>query len=342
MKLFKILALLLVMSMPLAASAKELYLYNWSEYMPEEVIQKFQKETGIKVIYNTYDSNEAMYAKVKLISGKGYDLIVPSTYYVSKMRKENLLAKIDKNKISNFKNLEKSLLNKPYDPGNDYSVPYLWGSTGLSYNADLVKDKIDSWSVLWQPKYKGKILLTDDVREVFQMALVQLGYSGNTIKEAEIKAAYELLKKLMPSVRTFNSESPKVPYINGEVTIGMNWNGEAFLAQEEMPSMRYVYPKEGVILWMDNFAIPKNAKNINEAHAFINFVLRPEIAKIISEEIGYAIPNREGKKLLDPEVRNNPISYPSDAIVAKGEFQEDVGDAILIYEKYWEMLKTGK
>ncbi len=342
MRFFQTIALLLAMCMPLAASAKELYLYNWSEYMPEEVLQKFQKETGIKVIYNTYDSNEAMYAKVKLISGKGYDLIVPSTYYVSKMRKENLLSKIDKNKIPNFKNLEKSLLNKPYDPSNDYSVPYLWGSTGLSYNADKVKEKVDSWSILWKPAYKGKILLTDDVREVFQMALVQLGYSGNTIKESEIKEAYELLKKLMPAVRTFNSESPKVPYINGEVTIGMNWNGEAFLAQEEMPSMRYVYPKEGVILWMDNFAIPKNAQNINEAHTFINFVLRPEISKIISEEIGYAIPNREGKKLLDEEVRNNPTSYPSDAIVAKGEFQEDVGDAILIYEKYWEMLKTGK
>ncbi|QAR33879.1 extracellular solute-binding protein [Geovibrio thiophilus] len=342
MKIFQIIALTLVMTVSAFAAGKELYLYNWSEYMPEEVIQKFQKETGIKVIYNTYDSNEAMYAKVKLISGKGYDLIVPSTYYVSKMKKENLLARIDKSKISNFKNLEKSLLNKPYDPGNDYSVPYLWGSTGISYNADKVKDKVDSWSVLWKPQYKGKILLTDDVREVFQMALVQLGYSGNTIKEAEIKAAYELLRKLMPSVRTFNSESPKVPYINGEVTIGMNWNGEAFLAQEEMPSMRYVYPKEGVILWMDNFAIPKNAKNINEAHTFINFVLRPDIAKIISEEIGYATPNREGKKLLDEEVRNNPTSYPSEAIVAKGEFQEDVGDAILIYEKYWEMLKTGK
>ena len=310
--------------------------------MPEEVIQMFQKETGIKVIYNTYDSNEALYAKVKLISGKGYDLIVPSTYYVSKMRKENLLHKIDKTKLTNFKNLEPSLLNKHYDPENQYSIPYLWGSTGISYNDKRVKGTVDSWNDLWKPEYKGRVLMTDDVREVFQMALVLLGYSGNSTNEAEIKAAYEKLKTLMPSVRIFNSESPKVPYINGEVIIGMNWNGEAFLASEEMPSMRYVYPKEGVILWMDNFAIPKNAENINEAYAFINFILRPDISKIISEEIGYAIPNKAGIELLDDEIRDNPIIYPSQAIIEKGEFQEDVGDAILIYEKYWQMLKTGK
>lgn len=342
MKIFKIVALLVALTLPITASAKELYLYNWSEYMPEEVIQMFQKETGIKVIYNTYDSNEALYAKVKLISGKGYDLIVPSTYYVSKMRKENLLHKIDKTKLTNFKNLEPSLLNKHYDPENQYSIPYLWGSTGISYNDKRVKGTVDSWNDLWKPEYKGRVLMTDDVREVFQMALVLLGYSGNSTNEAEIKAAYEKLKTLMPSVRIFNSESPKVPYINGEVIIGMNWNGEAFLASEEMPSMRYVYPKEGVILWMDNFAIPKNAENINEAYAFINFILRPDISKIISEEIGYAIPNKAGIELLDDEIRDNPIIYPSQAIIEKGEFQEDVGDAILIYEKYWQMLKTGK
>jgi spermidine/putrescine transport system substrate-binding protein len=342
MKLFKIVALMLAMTFSAFAADKELYIYNWSEYMPDEVLKRFQKETGIKVVYSTYDSNEAMYARVKLLSGSGYDLIVPSTYYVSKMSKEGLLAPIDKTKLTNFKNLEPTLLNKGYDPENKYSVPYLWGSTGISYNSKRVKSEVSSWKDLWKPEFKGRVLLTDDVREVFQMALVLLGYSGNTTNEAEIKAAYELLKELMPSVRIFNSESPKVPYINGEVVIGMNWNGEAFLAQEEMPSLKYIYPKEGVILWGDNFAIPKGAKNINAAHAFINFTLRPEIAKIISEEIGYAIPNKEGIKLLDEEVRNNPTSYPSQEIMAKGEFQEDVGDAILIYTKYWEMLKTGK
>lgn len=333
---------MLAMTFSAFAADKELYIYNWSEYMPDEVLKQFQRETGIKVVYSTYDSNESMYARVKLLSGSGYDLIVPSSYYISKMKKEGLLAKIDKTKLTNFKNLEPGLLNKGYDPNNDYSVPYLWGSTGISYNANRVKGTVDSWKELWKPEYKGRVLLTDDVREVFQMALVLLGYSGNSTSEAEIKAAYELLRELMPSVRIFNSESPKVPYINGEVIIGMNWNGEAYLAQEEMPALKYVYPKEGVILWVDSFAIPKGAKNINAAHAFINFTLRPDIAKIISEEIGYAIPNKEGIKLLDEEVRNNPTSYPSEAVIAKGEFQEDVGDAILIYSKYWEMLKTGK
>jgi spermidine/putrescine transport system substrate-binding protein len=341
MKIIKVIALMLALTFSAYAADKELYLFNWSEYMPDQVLEMFRKETGIKVIYNTYDSNESMYAKVKLLSGKGYDLIVPSTYYVSKMRKEGLLTRLDKSKLTNLKNIDPTLMNKTYDPGNEYSVPYLWGSTGLSYNADKVKGRVDSWSELWKPRYAGKVLLTDDVREVFQMALVQLGYSGNSTSEKEIKEAYELLRKLMPSVRVFNSESPKVPYINGEVQIGMNWNGEAYLAMEEMPSMRYVYPKEGVILWVDSFAIPKNAENVEAAHKFINFVMRPEISKIFSEEIGYAIPNKEGRKLLDAETRDNPIVYPSEADIDKGQFQEDVGDAILIYEKYWEMLKTG-
>ncbi|WP_081647019.1 extracellular solute-binding protein [Limisalsivibrio acetivorans] len=332
----------LITALPVFAADKELYLYNWTEYMPGEVIERFQDETGIKVVYTTYDSNEAMYAKLKLLSGKGYDLAVPSTYYVNKMRSEGLLHRIDKSKLSNFENLEISLTNKEYDPGNEYSIPYLWGSTGISVNTDRVKNtNINSWLELWKPEYKGKVLLTDDVREVFHMGLTVLGYSGNSTKESEIKAAYEKLRELMPNVLLFNSEAPKIPYITGEVNIGMNWNGESYTAHEENPAIEYIYPKEGVILWMDNFVIPKNAENVENAHKFIDFVLRPEIAKIITEEIGYAIPNAEAKKLLDEEIRNNETIYPSAETIEKGEFQMDVGEAITIYEEYWEKLKTG-
>nr|WP_022851795.1 extracellular solute-binding protein [Limisalsivibrio acetivorans] len=342
MKRFLVLMTVLITALPVFAADKELYLYNWTEYMPGEVIERFQDETGIKVVYTTYDSNEAMYAKLKLLSGKGYDLAVPSTYYVNKMRSEGLLHRIDKSKLSNFENLEISLTNKEYDPGNEYSIPYLWGSTGISVNTDRVKNtNINSWLELWKPEYKGKVLLTDDVREVFHMGLTVLGYSGNSTKESEIKAAYEKLRELMPNVLLFNSEAPKIPYITGEVNIGMNWNGESYTAHEENPAIEYIYPKEGVILWMDNFVIPKNAENVENAHKFIDFVLRPEIAKIITEEIGYAIPNAEAKKLLDEEIRNNETIYPSAETIEKGEFQMDVGEAITIYEEYWEKLKTG-
>lgn len=325
------------------ADQRELNVYIWSEYLPESVIERFTKETGIKVNISTYDNNESLYAKVKLLSNSknGYDIIVPSTYFVSKMRNEKLLMEIDKSKLSNFKNIDEALINKPFDPKNSYSIPYLWGSTAICYNAKYVKDPIDSWNVLFDPKYKNKVLLTDDVRDVFQVALKLLGYSGNDTNEEHIKQAYKKLKTLMPNVKIFNSASPKLNYINEEVIIGLNHSGEAYMASLENSDIRYVYPKEGAILWMDSVAIPANAQNLKEAYEFIQFILRPEIAKEISESIGFATANKAALPLIIGEIRNNPTIYPGKEIQEKGEFQNDVGDAIVIYEKYWEMLKLG-
>ena len=323
--------------------ANELNLYIWSEYLPENIIEKFTKETSIKVNISTYDSNESLYAKVKLLqnSQSGYDLVVPSTYFVSKMRDEKLLMEIDMSKIDNFKHIDENLTNKAFDPGNKYSIPYLWGSTALCYNAKYVKGEVDSWNILFDPKYSHKILLTDDVREVFHVALKLLGYSGNETNEEHIKQAYEKLKTLIPNVKIFNSFSPKLNYINEEVIIGLNHNGEAYIASLENPDIKYIYPKEGVILWVDSLVIPSNAKNIENAYKFINFLLRPSIAKEISETIGFATANKAAMALLSKEILNNPTIYPSKEIQDKGEFQNDVGEVIIIYEKYWEMLKLG-
>ena len=338
----KKLLLLLAMALGLHAADNELVVYNWSEYMPESVIESFEKETGIKVRYSTYDSNEAMYAKVKAAGTGNYDLIVPSTYFVNKMSREGLLAKIDKTKLKNYGNLDPKLLGKPYDPKNDYSVPYLWGSTGISYNAKVLGEgAVTSWADLWKPQFKGKLLLTDDLREVFGMALLTLGYSSNSTNEQEITAAYEKLKLLMPNVRVFNSESPKQVYMSGEVVAGMDFNGENYQANEEMPELRYVYPKEGVMVWVDSLVIPKNAKHMENALRFIDYLLRPDVAKTISEEIGYASPNAAAVKLLDKAVRDNRIIYPTEADLKNSEFQIDVGDSIRVYEKQWEKLKTG-
>lgn len=333
---------LLFWSLPLLAADQTLYFFNWSEYLPEQLLEQFTEETGIKVVYTTYDSNEAMYAKLKLLEGGGYDLAVPSTYYVNKMRGEKMLLPIDKSKLSNYQHLDPQLLNRPFDPNNDFSIPYLWGSTGLGIDAAAVApEKLQSWDDLWKPEFKGQVLLTNDVREVFGMALLTLGYSGNSTSEQELAAAYEKLKILLPSVRVFNSDSPKVPFLAGEVTVGMLWNGEAFLAQEENPDIEYIYPKEGAMLWMDNLIIPKGARNAEAAHKLIDFLLRPEIAKQISEEIGYASPNKAALELMDEETRTNPTIYPTAEDLQKAEFQLDVGEAILIYEKYWEKLKAG-
>lgn len=329
-----------------AASDVTLNLYNWSEYMPQEILDGFEKETGISVNYTTFDSNEAMYAKLKLLDDSSqYDLAIPSTYYVEKMAKEGLLQELDKSKLNNFSNLDTSFTNTKVDPENKYSVPYMWGSTGLAINGDVIDPTtVNSWNDLWRPEYKGQVMLTNDVREVFGISLLTLGYSGNSTNPDEIKEAYEKLTTLMPNVKTFNSDATRMPYIEGETNLGMTWNGEAVMANDEgLTSLVYKYPSEGAILWMDNFVIPKNAKNIDAAHQFINYLLRPENAKIVSEEIGYASPNLAARELMTDDVRDNPTIYPSKEVLAQAEFQEDVGDeALQVYQQYWDKLKTGR
>lgn len=326
-----------------SAADKVLYFYNWSEYMPETVLEAFTKETGIKVEQTTYDSNEAMYAKLRLLNdSNSYDLAIPSTYYVSKMRKEGLLHALDKSKLTHFDNYNTRLVNQDFDPGNQYSAPYLWGSTGIAVNTDAVKSPVTQWVDLWKPEFKGRVMLTNDMREVFHLGLRVAGYSGNSTNPQEIEAAYNKLTTLLPNVRTYNSDAPRMPYIEGETDVGMIWNGEAFQALEDLPELAYVYPREGVAMWLDSFVIPRNARHVDEAHAFINFVMRPEISKQISEEIGYATPNQKALALMSQSTRENRTIYPADEDLKNAEFQLDVGDAITVYEKYWEKLKAGK
>jgi spermidine/putrescine transport system substrate-binding protein len=325
-----------------AAAAEKLFVYNWTEYIPDEVLQLFTKETGIKIIYATYESNESMYAKLKLIEGDGYDLVFPSTYFISKMIKEDMLQPLDHARIPNLKDLDTTLLNREYDPGNRYSLPYMWGSTGIGVNIDLIPaGSVTSWKDLWKEEFGGQLLLQDDMREVFHMALRIKGYSSNSRNPEEIREAFELLEELMPRVLLFNSDSPRLPYLAGEVSIGMIWNGEAWMAREENQAISYVYPSEGANFWVDSFAIPKGAKNIDNAHIFINFMLRPDIAALCVEENGFATPVKTALPLLSEEVRSSEIIFPPARIIDSGEFQTDVGKALVVYQQYWEKLRTG-
>lgn len=323
-------------------AAKQVVVYNWSEYIPEAVVEKFTEETGIDVVYSTYESNEVMYSKLQLQKNTGYDVIVPSAYYVSKMAKEKMLLPLDKSKLSHFKQLNETLLNKEFDPNNQYSAPYLWGSTGIGLNSNEIDPaSITSWRQLFDKKYAKQLLLTDDLREVFHIALVLNGHSPNTTKPEEIKKAYELLKTLMPNVLTFNSDAPREPFLAGDVNLGMIWSGEAVMAQEEEPAIQYIYPKEGAIFWVDSFAIPAGAKNVDEAHAFIDFMLRADNAAACVEEIGYATANKAALELIEEDTRNNPAIFPAEEVIKAGYFQNDVGEALEIYNKYWELLKVG-
>lgn len=339
-------ALLLACALVLPGTAraeeeKVLNLFCWSEYMPQTVIDQFEAETGIKVVYTTYESNEAMFAKIKLLEGKGYDLIVPSTYFVSLMRDHGLLSKIDRSKLTNFANLDPKVLGGEFDPDNEYSVPYMWGSTGMLINKTMVDPAtITSWKDLLRPEFKGKVLLSSDLRDTMGIALKALGYSVNSRKEEEIKAAYDFLVQLKPSVLVFNVESTKQAFIGGEVAIGMSWNGDAVIAMEENPDLQFVYPKEGLPLWLDLLAIPSGAEHKDNAHAFINFTLRPEIAKLIVEEFLYSTPNAAAQALLSDDLRESRVVSPTAEDLGASEFTSGVGDAKQIYERYWEKLKT--
>ena len=322
------------------AADKVLYFYNWSEYIPDSVLDAFTKETGIKVIYSTYESNESMYAKLKTTGG-GYDLIVPSSYYIAKMAKEGMLAKLDHSKLSHFKDIDPMYLNKPFDPNNQYSIPYIWGATGIGINTDVVKKgEITSWADLWDPKWAGQLMMMDDAREFFAMGLRVLGYSGNTTDPKQIQAAYQKLKTLMPNVLVFNSDFPANPYIAGETPAGMLWNGSAYMARKDGAPIDIVWPKEGAIFWMDNLAIPANAKNKEAAYKMINFLLRPENAAKIALKIGYPTPVKTAKKYLPKAFVDNPMIYPPKSVMEKGEWQGSVGDKTEMYEELFQKLKA--
>ena len=333
-------ALLTIVTSALGAD-KVVNLYIWSEYIPDEVLADFTKATGIKVNISTYDSNEAMYAKVKLV-GKGYDLVVPSSDFVGLMRREGLLLPVDTKKIPNFKLIAPRFINQSFDPENRHSVPYMWGSTSLAVNTALLpQGTVEKTADLWKPELKGKLLLPNDLREVIGIGLKVLGYSINETNPDHLQRAYERLQTLMPQVRVFDSDSPKQALLSGEVAAGLVYNGEAYIANGENQAIQYIYPQEGFSLWLDSFCIPKGAEHVEEAYAFIDYVLRPEVSAAISESMGYSSPNAQAVALLPEAMKNNIIVNPAPEMVAQGEFLDSLDEKTLkLYEQYWVQLKT--
>lgn len=327
-----------IFTTPAHAADDQLIFANWGPYLSTELLEQFTRETGIKVIYSTYESNETLYAKMKT-HPDGYDLVVPSTYFVAKMRDEGMLQKIDHSKLNNFTELDKNYLDKPFDPNNDYSIPHVIAMTGLAVNTDMYNpEDFDSWADLWNPELKGQIMLMDDTREVFHIALRKLGYSGNSTDPKQIDEAYEELKKLMPNVLVFNSDNPANPYLSGEVGLGMLWNGSAAAAQREGLPIELVWPKEGGIFWVDSLAIPKKAKNVDAAHKMIDFLLRPEIAARISADTGYLTAVEKS----NAKYKDNPTLFPPQEDLDRGEWQDAVGELTEKYENYFLRLKTGE
>ena len=336
-------ALCLTVMSPLFATENVVNVYTWAEEIPSSVIRQFEKETGITVHYTTYESNEAMYAKLRARKKSGYDLIEPSSYYAERMRHQNMIEKLDRTKLPNFKNIDPFFLNQAYDPQSQYSVPFIWGVTGLFLNkAYFSKHQAIQWSDLLDKQYANQLIFLDDAREVFSIALRMLGYSINDKNPEHIKQAYFKLKELLPNIRLFNSDAVISILIDEDATIGMAWNGDLFKAQQENNKLQFVFPKDGFEIWVDNFAILKDAPHRENAYQFLNFLMRPDIAKTVSLNINYATANLAARNLMPPDIKDNPVLYPSYAILRHGEFETDIGDpAFSLFEKYWEQLKMG-
>jgi spermidine/putrescine transport system substrate-binding protein len=317
--------------------------YNWSDYIPKTVLDDFTKETGINVEYSTYDNNEIMYTKLRVLKGRGYDVLVPSTDLVSKMIKEGLIQSIDHEKLAGYSHLDPYLLNKPYDMGNKYSIPYLWGTTGIGINtANIKQEKIVSWGDLWHKQWRGKLLLVDDMREVFHMALKLNGHSINTTDATQINLAYQKLWRLMPNVKLFSADAPQKLFVSGDIDIGVVWNGEVVTAHKKKSTIAYIYPKEGASFWIDSFVIPSRALNVDNAHKFIDYMLRPDIAARCVKALGYATANLEARALLDKSIMSNTTIFPPTEVLKRAEFKQDVGKAREIYQLYWKKLKAGR
>jgi len=319
---------------------EKVIVYNWDDYIPKSVLEDFTKETGIHVEYHTYDSDRIMYTTVSLLKGRGYDVIVPSSSLVAKLSNEGLLQSIDHKQLKNFENLENDLLNKSFDPRNRYSIPYMWGSTAIAINTDKINpDDITSWHDLWHKDWYGQLFLIDDMLEVFNIALLLEGSSLATANEDDIKIAYEKLRALISHIKVMDAEELAKPFLEDEVSIGVIWNGDAFAAQKEKPSLKYIYPKEGVNFWMDNFVIPALAQNVKNAHIFIDYMLRPDIAVRCVTEYGYATANAAAKMQLDEEIRENHTIFPPKEVMDKGGFQQVDNRMYGLYYLYWEELK---
>jgi len=318
----------------------QLNIYIWSSYISPRVIHGFEREFHCKVNYDLYDSNEALLTKLQA-GNVDYDLVVPSDYMVEILIRQGLLARLDKSRLRNaWANTDPRFLGLPFDPHNDYSAPYVWGTTGLAYRADLVKQNVDSWNVLFDPRFAGHILLLDDEREVFGMALKKLGYSLNSTNPDQIRQARDLLLNEKPLVKGYNSSNFEQDLAAGDAWIAQAYNGNMTFVMRDEPSIRYVIPKEGCTIWLDCACLPLHAPHRQLAEDFINYFHRPDVAARFVDDCGFNTPNRHDRREIDPWLLANPAVFPDPASLVRCEFMRDLGPAISLYDQSWTEIKA--
>lgn len=321
-------------------SGKVLNLYSWSEYFPKEVLADFEKQTGIKVKETNYDSNEKMMAKLESGAAE-YDLVVPSDYSVQILIADGKLMPLDRAKLPNFQNLDKKLLGLPYDKENKYSIPLFWGTTGIGVNREMIKEPVDSWAALFDPKNDQKIYMLEDPRENFVAALKLMGKSVNETDEATLKQAAEMLKKQTKLVKGYDSDSFDVKLKTSEGGLVQGFNGQlAKIVREDPRKFYYVVPKEGATRWVDNLCIPAGAEHADSAHAFLNFILDAKVAAKMVNSVGYASANEAARHTIDPTILNDPNTYPPSDVLQRCELMGDIGKVSPLMDRLWTEIKA--
>ncbi|MGP6139385.1 MULTISPECIES: ABC transporter substrate-binding protein [unclassified Jeotgalibaca] len=305
-----------------------LTIYNWGDYIEPSLIEKFEEETGYKVSYETFDSNEAMYTKINQ-GGTSYDIAVPSEYMISRMIEENMLLKLDHSKIEGLDHINPRFLDLSFDEGNSYSIPYFWGTLGIIYNDKFIDEAPTSWNDLWNDSYRNDLMLIDGAREVMGIGLQSEGYSLNETNPEVLVDVAAKLKEMTPNVKAIIADEIKMYMIQEEAAMAVTFSGEASEMIWENENLHYVIPEEGTNLWFDNIVIPKTAHNVEGAYAFINFMLDPENAAINADYVGYSTPNASAMELMDPEVIADEQFYPSDKAIENMEVYENLGPELL-------------
>ncbi len=317
-----------------------LNVYNWGDYMDPEVIAQFEEENPhIKIQETYFDSNEAMLAKLKADSST-FDIVIPSDYVVERMIKEDMLAEIDKSNIPNYAGLLDYCKNQSFDPNNKYSIPYMWGTVGILYNTKKVTETVDSWNILFNTKYKKKIIMYDSIRESMLVALKLQGKSCNTKDDADLKAAENLLISQKPLVLAYGTDEIKRKMINNEAALAVVYSGDAILAMDENEDLEYVIPKEGSNVWFDNIVILKNSTHKKAAETFINFLCRPDVAAKNSAYIGYTTPVEQAIEDLGEGYSDNPAYNPSTEVIERCEIYHDLEDYMQKYNEIWINIKS--
>jgi spermidine/putrescine transport system substrate-binding protein len=320
----------------------QLYIFTWTQYTDKQLLKTFSTQTGMKVLADVYDSNDVMLAKLQAGGGGTYSIIYPSDYMVQKMVNKGLLIEINHDRLIGLENLFPRFQNPSYDPNNRYSIPFNWGTTGLLYNSEKIKDAPQDWDYLWQNKEKlnQQMTLLNDVREVMGATLRMLGYSYNSKNEQEIKQAYEKLKVLKPAIARFDTDAWQNQILAGDLILAMCYSADAVKISQENPKLKYVIPRSGSSLWTDTIVIPKASPNLAGAYAWINMILQPKIAAQISQRLSVSTPNRVGFEQLPTAIQNNSNLFPSESLLVNCERVTPVGDFEEVYDRYWTQLTS--